>query len=139
FEEVQLALVEDLKTMPLEDQKLFGRAYQLCEKGEGTPQDLFVVKNYWNNSQTKYRKSVEPPEKETEPPKTDPAPPPKLAKKTAEEKLTEIEKQPKANLVKGTNQSSSVNVEEIARLMNEMPWSEFESKYPAYAKLVLES
>jgi len=138
FEEVQLALVEDLKVMPLEDQKLFGHAYQLCEKGAGTPQDLFVVKNYWNNSLNKYRESVESSEKETESAKTDPAPPPKPAKKTAEEKLKEIEKQPKSNLVKGTNQSSTVNVDEIARLMNEMPWSEFESKYPEYAKLVLE-
>jgi len=139
FAEVQAALVEDLKAMSQEERQIFDSAYFKCDQGQGTSQDLFVVKNYWNNSLAKYRKSVEPPEKETEPSKTDPAPPPKPAKKTAEEKLKEIEKQPKASLVKGTNQSSTVNVDEIARLMNEMPWSEFESKYPEYAKLVLES
>lgn len=140
FEEVQASLLDELKNMSPEAQQAFRLAYGNCEQGRGTAQDVFLVKKFWNEARSKYQQSVtqqQESEKQTEPSKNEPAPPPKPKTKTAEEKLSEIEKQPKANLVKGT-QSKPVSVEEIARLMNEMPWEDFEKKYPEYAKLVLE-
>jgi hypothetical protein len=149
FEEVQTAFIDELSNLSPQEKQMFTSSYENCERGRGTPQDLFIIKKFWNDVANKYRKAnsnqTEPPEKQitkedTAATKTveQPPTPPKPAKKTIDEKLKEIEKQPKANIVKGTNQSATVSVDEIARLMNEMPWPEFEKKYPEYAKMVLE-
>ena len=93
---------------------------------------MSLVKRYWSDAAAKHRATtVAAPAAKV----VDAAKPKSV--KTAEEKLNELEKQPKSSLVKGIKPAVGATIAEIERLMNEMDWSEFEKQYPEYAKKVL--
>lgn len=135
YEEIEIAFVEEIKALPPDEQDDFKKALQQCESGTGTRQDVLLVKKFWNDAAKKVVSQNVP---STEIKETTKVVTPQKPAKTDEEKLEQIEKHPKVNLVTGNNASASTSIDEIARLMNDMPWPEFEKKHPEFAKLVLE-
>lgn len=138
FEDVQAAFVENLKTMPDEEKEAFAIAFQRCQlategKGQCDPRDVYLVKKTWNEVAAKYRSAKTPTPPQAKPEQQ----PQKPTGKTVEDKLTELDKHPRSALVNGAK-TTSANLAEIERLFNEMPWPEFEKKYPEYAKLLTE-
>jgi len=138
FEEISASFIDEVESLPPDEQEVVKQAFQQCESGKGTPQEILLVKKIWNDVAKKTVQSLVPATKETNTQETTKVVDPPKPSKTDEQKLEQIEKHPKTNLVTGTNISNSANETEMARLLNEMEWEDFEKQYPAYAQKLLE-
>lgn len=114
WEEVAAAVEAEFEALPEDEKAILGASYQRCEAGQGTLQDIYLVKKFWNAAADKANKAAAPAEK---PKPTEPKPEPK--KKTTEEKLQEIEKHPKANLLNGSNTQGGDKLADLARKMQD--------------------
>lgn len=117
YDTIANAIVDEFEALPEDDQAVLGTAYNRCEAGVGTPQDFYLVKKFWNDTAAKQRATKRQKADTSEQAKKPAQAQPK--KKTTEQKLEEIEKHPKTNLLNGGNTQAGPNFAELARKMQD--------------------
>ena len=115
FADIQKYAVNDLfaTLAPLEKQTL-AAAWQRVERQVGSPQDVMVVKNYFTHAVAEYRKAHPSTQTVTQDP---------VKQKT--EKIKQMEKHPRAELVSGSNNAGpALTVEALERMVQEKDWDD---------------
>ena len=128
YQQVWEYMVNRVNQLPPDLQQVYVGAFERARAGTGSTQDVLTVKHFWESSENLYR-SNKPTETKQE---TIPVEPPK---KTAEQKLNEIDKHPRTNQLSGGNAKGGPTQAELTRMLQEMEWDQIPAEYK---KLLLE-
>lgn len=108
--------------LPLLDQQTVAAAWTRVERKVCSPQDVMVVKNYYQNAVADYRNS-NPVVTQTTNTQTDPAKEPTLIQK--QEKIKQMEKHPRVDQISGNNNvGQTTTVDGLQRMLQEKNWDD---------------
>lgn len=117
FEEVKNYAVNDFfKALPTQDDKaVIAAAYARIERNVASPEDIYLIKNFFVQAQNAYRSSK--------------------PKQTTTNKKEQADKFPRSNQVAGAGDAGGgVTVASLEKMLNEMPFDKID---PKYQKLLL--
>lgn len=121
FQDVQkYAMTERFNSLPEVDRQILSDAYVRVERNTASPQDIFVVQNYFSASKQDYRAQHPLPDK-----------PAGAALAQKETKLKQAEKHPRSEQVDGTATTDGVAATpaNLQHMLDTMKWDDIPKKY----------
>lgn len=133
YQEIWNFVVDRVNGLPPDMQKAYVDAFEKAKSGTGTMQDVLTVKALWESSELLWRNNNKPTEQQN---KDESVIPVEQKQKTAEQKLSEIEKHPRSNQLSGSNGAKArPTVAELARMVQDTEWDAIPDEYK---KLLME-
>lgn len=124
FQEFSKFSIEKLNSLTPVEQQALNESADRLQNGQGSLQDLLLVKNYVAAAQKEFRAKQQPPKQQTPPPTAPPTAAKPNPAQVAQEKLKQMAAHPKASQVRGSNSQGGLTTADLERMMQEKNWEE---------------
>ncbi|WP_110953046.1 hypothetical protein [Anaerosinus massiliensis] len=120
----QYACTEAFSSLQPIEQRAVSEAFSRTESGQGSLQDILIVKNHFINAQQKFREKQSNDKAAAEVPIVQPVIQPVDKIEKTKEKIKQMEAHPKVSQISGANSQGGTSIADLERMIQETNWED---------------